>query len=138
MAEIWIRILALCLALASVETLHGIFRTVVLAPRIGKRRALKLSVVTGSLLAFGVCGWMVPSMGLDRWSHLLGLGLLLSLFMASFDVALGRTLLKRPWRKILRDFDPRTGNLLLVGLCLLVTFPLLVTQLQRVMGEGGR
>lgn len=54
------RIAALCLLLASAETLHGIARTVLVAPRIGKDMAIKLSVVSGSLLALAICGWWVP------------------------------------------------------------------------------
>ena len=39
------RIASLCLALAGVETLHGIARTVLLVPRIGKARARKVGIV---------------------------------------------------------------------------------------------
>ncbi len=59
-----IRIVSLCVVLAGVETLHGIARTVWLAPRVGKALAIKLSVVSGSLLAFAVCWLLVPGIGL--------------------------------------------------------------------------
>lgn len=42
-ADALILILALCVALASAETLHGIARTLLAVPRIGKARALLLS-----------------------------------------------------------------------------------------------
>ena len=118
-----IRVLSLCVVLAGTETLHGIARTVLLVPRIGKERALKLSIVSGSLLAFGVCFALVPGVGLQGVREHIYLGAVLALFMAGFDIAMGLLLLRRSWKKALADFDPRTGNLLIVGLMLLVTFP---------------
>jgi hypothetical protein len=76
--------------LAGVETLHGIARTIWLAPALGKARALKLSIVSGSVLAFGVCLLLVPGIGLRGPGAHLGLGLGLAGFMALFDLALGR------------------------------------------------
>lgn len=81
------RLAALCLLLAGVETLHGIARTVWLSPRIGKERAIKLSAATGTLLAFAICYRWVPDIGaVGAGAHLI-LGLALSGFMATFDVA---------------------------------------------------
>lgn len=51
----FLRLVSLCVLLAGAETLHGIARTVLLAPAVGKALAVKLSAVTGTLLAFGVC-----------------------------------------------------------------------------------
>ena len=121
--EIALRTLSLCVALASVETLHGIVRTVLLVPRIGKARALKLGIVTGSGLAYLVCRLLVPGMPLHTAPQLLGLGMVLAAFMAAFDMAMGRWVLRRPWHKIWPDFNPATGNYLLFGLCFLVLAP---------------
>jgi hypothetical protein len=121
--DLLLRVFALCLLLACAETLHGIFRAAVLVPRIGKKRALKISIVTGSLLAFAVCWFMVPGMGLRGGGPLAALGVTIALFMASFDVILGKLVLKRPWRRAFDDFDPRTGNYLLFGVLLLMCFP---------------
>jgi hypothetical protein len=123
--ELTLRILSLCLALATVEMLHGIARQKYLAPKLGKERALKLSIVTGSLLAFAVCSLLVPQTGLFRRPELLGLGAGLAAFMAAFDIVVARFLMRRPWSKIVPDFDPRTGNYLLFGLLFLVFAPLL-------------
>lgn len=130
MPDEFVRILALCIALAGVETLHGIFRATVLVPRIGKSRALKLGIVTGSALAFGVCYLLVPGIGLVQPTGLLAIGLVLALFMAGFDIALAKMLLRRPWAKVFQDFDPRTGNYLSFGLLLLVFFPYAVMNMR--------
>ncbi len=113
--------------------MHGIARAMLLVPRVGKERATRLSIVSGSLLAFAVCYLLVPGIGLTSSSQHLALGLCLALFMATFDLAMGMLLLRRPWRKALQDFNPATGNLLVFGLLLLVLFPTLVA---RVRGAG--
>lgn len=128
-ADTLLRTLSLCVALAGAETLHGIARTLYANPRLGKARALKLSVISGTLLAFGVCWLLVPGMGLRTLGSHLGLGLCLALFMALFDIALGRWLLHRPWAKVLADFNPATGNHLAYGLVCLVFLPALVWRL---------
>jgi len=129
MSEEIVRIISLCFALAGAETLHGIVRVTVLVPRIGKKSALKVAIVTGSVLGFAVCYFLVPDIGLKGTTELIGLGCLLALFMALFDITLAKLVLKLPWEKVLRDFDLRTGNYLLPGLLLLVSFPYLVMRM---------
>lgn len=129
MADTALRIFALCLALASVETLHGIVRAALLVPRVGKAMALKISIVSGSLLAFGVCQVFVPGIDVRGTGELLALGLLLAGFMAAFDIALGKLVLRLPWDRVLGEFDPRSGNYLMFGLGALVVWPWLVIQL---------
>ena len=131
--DLFLRVLALCVALAGVETLHGIARTVLLAPRIGKARAVQLSVVSGTLLAFGVCALLVPGIGLHGGLPHLALGLVLAAFMASFDIAFGRLVLRLKWRRILQDFNPASGNYLSLGLVALTGLPWLVW----LMSRGG-
>jgi len=126
-----LRFLSLCVALAGAETLHGIARTVLLVPRVGKARALKLSIVSGSLLAFAVCWLLVPGFGLMGLGEQLALGLGLAVFMAGFDLAMGRLLLRRSWVKSLQDFNPATGNYLVFGLGWLVLVPAVVGLLTR-------
>lgn len=126
MLEPALRTLALCLALAGVETLHGIARMRLLVPRIGVKRAQRISIVTGSLLALLVCSLGVPGLGLHSRTSQLGLGLVLATFMAAFDILLGRFVARRAWEVVLQDFDPRRGNLLVFGLLVLVLAPLLV------------
>lgn len=131
--EIILRTLALCLALAGAETLHGIARTVFPVPRAGKARALKLSILSGTAIAFALCWILAPGIGLSSLSAHLALGFVLAAFMAGFDLALGMLLLKRPLRKALDDFNPATGNLLVFGLAALFIIPALVAGLRGLM-----
>lgn len=129
-SEALVRIVCLCVVLAGAETLHGIARTVLVVPRIGKDRAIKLSALTGSALAFAICLLLVPPIGLrGTGAHLL-LGGVLAGFMAAFDLAIGRWLMHKPWHKLWPDFDPRTGNFLSLGLAFLLVAPLLVSWLR--------
>ena len=125
-----IEVLALCVALASAETLHGIARTKFLNPLLGKERAVKLSVVSGSVLAFFVCFLLVPRLAFKTYEAHVLLGATLAIFMAAFDATLGRYLLKRNWVKVAQDFNPFAGNYLIFGLCVLVAIPSLVFYLR--------
>lgn len=106
--------------------LHGIARTVWLAPKVGKVLAVKLSIVSGTLLALGVCYLFVPGVGLRGLKQHLLLGVGLALFMAAFDVAVGKLIMRFQWPRIWRDFNPASGNYLSIGLVLLALMPSLV------------
>ncbi len=121
-----LRFAALCVMLAGAETLHGIARTVLLAPRVGKARALQISGVTGTLLAFGLCYLFVPALGVVGAGAHLVVGLGLAGFMAAFDIAIGRLILRFTWARIGQDFLPSSGNYLSIGLALLALIPTVV------------
>lgn len=126
MLDLAVRVFSLCLALASAEMLHGIARIHYLIPRVGKQRAKKISIVTGTLLAFCVCYLFIPAMGLASHASALVMGVFLAVFMASFDISVGRMLMKRKWAQIVEDFDPRKGNYLVFGLAALVFIPWII------------
>ena len=119
----FLRFASLCVLLAGAETLHGIARTVLLAPRVGKALAIKLSVVTGTLLAFGLCYFFVPAIGAAGFGEHMLLGLGLAAFMAAFDIAIGRFVMRFKWARIWQDFNPSSGNYLSIGLVLLLFIP---------------
>jgi hypothetical protein len=60
------------------------------------------------------------------------MGLAIACFMAAFDIAMGRLLLRRSWTKALSDLNPSTGNYLFFGLSLLVFYPLLVMYIKQM------
>ena len=124
-----IKIASLCVLLACAETLHGIVRTVIVTPRIGKYLAIKLSALSGSILAFLICYFFVPPIGLKGQLQHLTLGMLLALFMALFDLFIGHVVMRKSWRKVMTDFDPTTGNYLVFGLAFLVFTPPLLLRL---------
>ncbi|MDT8990412.1 hypothetical protein RQP54_05985 [Curvibacter sp. APW13] len=125
MQTLWFGLLS-CLCMACTEMLNGIFRMRYLVRWVGKPRAQVLSVGTGLLLATAVCAYFSPYWGVHTPAGLTALGMAFSVFMAAFDVAVGRWLMRRTWQQIATDFDPRSGNYLSVGLVLLSGVPYLV------------
>jgi hypothetical protein len=123
-------LLALCFTLAGVETLQGIFRNALIAPRLGTKKAKQLTLISGTLLMFLICYFWIPGLQIEEIGPLLGVGLLLASFMALFDLVLGRYLMGMKWRVVLKDFDPRAGNYLIVGLLVLGFIPLMVMGLR--------
>ena len=121
-----ITIVALCVILAGMETLHGIARIKFVIPHLGRDRAVKISAFTGTLLAFAICWVLVPDLGFRTTQAHFVLGLGLAAFMAAFDIAIGRWLMHKSWERIWPDFDPRSGNYLLFGLLGLSISPLVV------------
>lgn len=126
-----VEIIALAVTLAGVETLHGILRTVLIAPRLGTRRAKRLSIISGTALLFGVCWLWIPPLGISNPLGLLALGAGLAGFMALYDLVLGHYFLKMKWRVLWKDFDPRQGNYLSIGLLILLFIPLLVMMINQ-------
>lgn len=112
--------------------MHGIVRTVWLARQLGKERAIKVSVVSGTALAFLVCYILVPGIGLQGPRQHLILGAVLAAFMAAFDIAIGKLVMRFSWQRIIRDFNPRSGNYLSFGLAALTLIPVLVGWLRHV------
>ncbi|WP_017297820.1 hypothetical protein [Nodosilinea nodulosa] len=125
-----LELLFLGFTLAGAETLHGILRNAVVAPRLGTKKAKQVSLISGTLILFAICYFWIPSLGIDSVGGLLAVGLFLAIFMGLFDVVLGRYLMKLRWKMVLRDFDLRQGNYLLVGLLILSGIPLMVMKLR--------
>ncbi len=126
-----LRIASLCVALAGAETLHGIVRTVWLARKLGKERAIKVSVVSGTTLALLVCYILVPGIGLQGPRQHLILGAVLAAFMATFDIAFGKLVMRFSWQRVFRDFNPSSGNYLSLGLATLTLIPVFVWWLRQ-------
>jgi hypothetical protein len=127
---LWIKISCICLMLASVETLHGIARTIFVVPKIGNKRAKQYSVISGTLLAFAVCYIMVPWLDINVEYQLVLVGLVLAVFMASFDIILARFVVKLKWKSIINDFNPAKGNYLIFGMISLIIIPYAVMKLK--------
>lgn len=130
MIEIALKLAGWCFTLAAVETLHGIIRNGMISPRIGTQKAKRWSIFSGSLLALVVCYVWAPTLETRAIVPLLLVGLLLAVFMALFDILLARYVIKQNWRAIFKDFDPRQGNYLSIGLLLLIFMPALAMSMQ--------
>jgi hypothetical protein len=122
----FLRATAALLLLAGVETLHGIARVRFLNRRVGDRRARQIGVATGSLLVLAVAALTTGWIGVETASQALAVGAWWCAGMMAFDLGLGRWVFRLPWSSLLREFDPRQGGFLAVGMLVVLVAPAFV------------
>lgn len=124
MAIRWSRGAGVWLLIILVETVHGILRTLFLAPVVGDFRARQFAVFTGSILILAVA-WLTR-----RWTGARTRGdqLMVGLAWAGgtvlFEIGLGR-LLGLSWARILEDYNLAGGGLMSLGLVILTLAPMI-------------
>lgn len=121
---------AVWLLLMGTEVVHGIARTVLLAPRTGDLKARQISVFTGSALIMGITYLTIRWIGSRNTGTLLRLGLLWLMLTLLFEFVLGRKVLHLSWQRLLSDYDPRKGGLQPIGLLIMTLAPLLMERLK--------
>jgi hypothetical protein len=131
------RALVVWLVIIAVETIHGILRTLLLVPWIGEFPARQVSVLTGSLLIFGITflfvRWMTAKTGLQ----LLAVGMLWVALTLLFEIGLGRLVLNLSWDRLTEDYAITRGGLLGFGLLFMAISPLLAAKLRKSL-RGSR
>jgi hypothetical protein len=115
------------LLLAFAETLNGMFRVKVLHKRLGKKIAKILSFVLGSFAIFALNIVLVPWIEPKSMSEAFFIGFIWMSLMLTYDLYVGRVLFKLSWSKILEDFNIFKGNLLALGMLLILFLPLSIT-----------
>ncbi len=117
------------LLIAVLETLHGIARTLWLAPLLGDQPARQLAVLGGVAIVFAVALVTVRWIDARGSARKLVVGLQWLALMASFDVLLGHSL-GFGWERILADFNPLAGGYLGIGMATMVIAPWLAGRLR--------
>lgn len=135
----WLRALAVWLAIAVAETLHGVARTLWLTPVVGDHAARQIGVGTGSVLIFVITWLAIGWMALRNRRELLAAGALWVVLMLGFEMVIGRTVFGFGWDRIAAEFDPSRGGLLLFGHLALLLMPLFAARLRGldVAAAGG-
>jgi len=129
-ARIWRRALLIWLAIIAAETFHGILRMRFLVPVVGDVHARQLGVATGSGLIFGITWLSIRWIGARTARLLLAVGGAWLTLMLLFELGLGRLVMGFSWVRILSDYDPRRGGLLVIGMLVLAFSPLLAARLR--------
>jgi len=111
------------------ETGHGVIREVFIAPVIGGFRARQLGVIIGCVLIF-VIAWLTARWmnARTRREQILAGALWVALTLV-FEIALGRAT-GASWSRILSDYNPFHGGLMLFGLAFLFFAPLSTKRLR--------
>ena len=118
------------LIIMAAETVHGIIRTLFLAPRLGDMRARQFSVFVGSLLivllTFVFVRWLKGS----TVTHFILVGAMWVLLTVGFEIVLGRLVMGLSWERIASDYDIAEGGLMIFGLLIMLLAPLMMAKLR--------
>jgi hypothetical protein len=107
------------------ETAHGALRELFIAPAIGALRARQLGVFVGSILIFTIAWFMARWLNArTRRAQIIVGGFWVALTLV-FELALGRAT-GASWPRMLSDYDPLQGGLMLLGLAFMFCTPMLV------------
>lgn len=132
---VFFRAFAVWLILMAVETIHGVFRMLVLQPWVGDFRARQISVLTGSVLILIVTylfiGWIRPA----TTKQLTITGVIWVLLTLCFEIGLGRLAFSYSWERVLSDFNLAKGGLLGGGLLIMGCAPRITASLRQVRQE---
>jgi hypothetical protein len=117
----------------AVEVVHGIARTLLLAPLVGDFRARQIAVFTGSALILAVAAVFI------RWMKPTGLGSALAIgtvwlaLTLVFEVVFGRFVVQATWSRIVSDYDLARGGLLPIGLLIEAFAPAIAARFRGVI-----
>jgi hypothetical protein len=119
------------LLIAALETLHGIARTLWLAPLLGDQLARQLAIVSAIVIVFVVALLTIRWIDARGGGRKLIVGLQWLVLMVGFDVLLGRSL-GYSWERILGDFNPLAGGFLGVGMATMLVAPWVAGRLRKL------
>jgi hypothetical protein len=119
------------LLLIAAEVVHGIVRTVWLAPVVGDFRARQIAVFSGSLLILLIVSVTVHWLQAPTTRALVVIGLLWAILTVGFETRFGMFILGYLWTRLASDYNLREGGLLPIGLLLMALSPWLATRIRR-------
>lgn len=112
------------------ESLNGTIRNLWLIPTLGDRPAHLISFVTGSILILTIATLCIRWLNARSPTQLLRIGLLWLMLTLGFEIGLGRFGLGYSWERIAADYNLAQGQLMPIGLVLVLLSPLIATQLR--------
>jgi hypothetical protein len=135
------RAFAVWLILVVAETIHGVFRRLVLEPWMGDLPARQVSVFTGSVLILVLAYLFIDWIGARTKRQLTFVGVMWVVMTLAFEISAGRFMLRYSWERILSDFNLMKGGLLGIGLVLMGLAPRVAfsfTRIRASRAERGR
>ena len=127
----WRRSTLAWMLIIALESLHGAVREIFIAPVIGDLRARQLGVLAGCAIIFLVAWFTARWLAAYTRRLQLTAGLLWVALTLTFEVALGRAT-GASWDRILEDYNPARGGLMLLGLAFMASAPMLVARLRNI------
>ena len=130
----WPKALATWLLIVIAETVHGILRQVLIAPRMGDLPARQVGVLVGSAIIFAIAWACIRWIGARSLGEQIRVGLVWVVLMVLFEFGLGTALGLSPER-LLADYNPAAGGFMGLGLLFMLMAPVLAA---RARGLGRR
>jgi hypothetical protein len=127
---VYLRGLAIWFVIVLAESLHGIARRLLLEPYTGDFRARQIAVFTGAAIILLIALLSVRWLRAKKTSELIRVGILWLGLTVSFELLLGRAVLKYPWERIASDYNLLEGGFLPIGLLVLTLAPLLAAKMR--------
>lgn len=90
---------------------NGVFRVLVLQPRLGEAGAHQMSCVTGITIILLLTALFVRTLERLTSTALLGIGVLWLVLTVAFECLFGRYVSGLSWQTLLADYDIRHGRL---------------------------
>ncbi len=112
--------------IALAETTNGIFRIRFLNKRLKKRVSKVVSFFIGLIIIISLNILLVPWIDPKSEINAFLIGVIFATGMVLYDVAIGRLAFKMSWQRIFEDFNLLKGNLLTLGILVLLFLPYIV------------
>lgn len=114
------------LFIAAGEVLNGNVRVRYLQRHFGHRRAKQISFFFGVIIFYTIAWFFLPWIGPQDIYECFIVGLIWVFLMIALDLYFGKVVFRLSWTKILDDFNPKKGNLLGIGMVLLLLCPVFI------------
>ncbi len=115
--------LAIWLLIMFAESVHGTLRELFLTPIVGEVRARLISFFVALAIIFTITLLFIRWIAASNAKHLLKIGALWAGLTFCFEALIVRAITDTSWSRLLADYDPSQGGLMLVGLAFLVLAP---------------
>lgn len=126
----WQRATLVWMLIILAETAHGAVREIFIAPVLGDLRARQLGIPIACaivfLIAWATVRWVGAASKQAHWF----IGAWWAALTLGFEIILGRAI-GLSWSRILADYDPARGGLMVLGLAFMVFAPPLAAKLRR-------
>lgn len=133
---LYLKAIAIWLTFIIAESLNGTIRIFWLIPTFGDPLAHQISFVTGATLIVAIATLFVPWLHLSQFSQMLQVGFLWMLLTVMFEISLGRFVFGYSWGQIAADYNLLQGNLMSLGLILIVLSPFVGMRIRERLGWG--
>lgn len=122
--------LVIGLLIAIGEVVNGNIRVRVLHKIFGKKQAKTISFLSGTIIIFTICWFTLSWIDPKNYIDCLKIGFIWFLIMLCLDIYFAKYVFKMKWGKIVDDFNVMKGNLLGVGMVLLIFSPVIIFKFQ--------